>query len=110
MGLAQGFAGAEQGLRRDAAPVRALAPDQLSLDDGHCQPAVLKASRKCLSGDATTETHDVKFLRQLPTSVTASDGRYEECSRSAQSSIRPSYRFRHAMASNQDEGILDTIV
>ena len=70
IGLAQRFARAKQGLGRHAAPVRALAADQLSLDDRQRQPAVLKARRDRFSGDATAETHDVKLLGQLPYSVT----------------------------------------
>jgi hypothetical protein len=34
---------------------------------------VLKASRDRFSSNAATETHDVKFLRQVRTSLTASD-------------------------------------
>ena len=38
--LVRRLAGAQQRLGRDARPVRALAPDQLALDQGHPQPAV----------------------------------------------------------------------
>ena len=41
MGLALGFAGAKQCLGKHAAPVRALAPDRLSLDHRQLQSAVL---------------------------------------------------------------------
>ena len=47
--------------------VRALAPDQLSLDDRQRQPAVLQARRERFSGDATTETDDVKRLGHVLT-------------------------------------------
>jgi hypothetical protein len=67
IGLAQCFAGAKQGLGRHAAPVRALASDQLSLDHRKRQPAVLKTAGDRFSGDATTETHDVIFLFQVRT-------------------------------------------
>ena len=42
LGLAQRLARAQQRLRRHAAPVRALAADQLALDDRERQPAALK--------------------------------------------------------------------
>ena len=48
---------------------------QLSFDHRERQPAILKAHRDRFSSDATTETHDVKFLRQVRTSVTICDGR-----------------------------------
>ncbi len=47
--LARGMhrlAGSQERLRRDARPVRALAPDQLTLDDGDAQPAVRPARRR----------------------------------------------------------------
>jgi hypothetical protein len=117
IGLAQGFAGAKQRLGRYAAPVRALAPDQLAFDHREGEPTVPKADSDRFSSNATTKTHDVEFLRQLRTSVATSDvARYEECSREAQSSIRPWYRFRltrggtMSLASRRYEGVVDTFV
>ena len=66
IGFAQRFARAKQGLGRDAAPVRALAADQLPLHDGQRQPATLKPRRDRFAGDATPETHDVELLRHFP--------------------------------------------
>ena len=53
--------------------VRAFAPDQLPFDHREREPTVLQAHSDGFSSDATTETHDVKILRQLRTSVTTSD-------------------------------------
>jgi hypothetical protein len=60
---------------------RALAPDELSLDDRERQPTVLKAYRDRFSGDATTETHDVKLLGQVPylRDPPSKAGHYEGC-------------------------------
>ena len=48
---------------RPAPALRKLESGELTLDDGERQSAVLKARSDCLSGDATTETHDIEFLR-----------------------------------------------
>ena len=64
IGLGQRFARAKQGLGRHAAPVRALAADELPLDNRQRQPAALKARGDRFSGDATAETDDVELLRQ----------------------------------------------
>jgi len=63
--LGQCFTGAEQGLGRHAAPVRALSADQLSLDNRERQAAVLEARGDRFSGDAPVETDDVKLLRHF---------------------------------------------
>ena len=41
-----GLAGTQQRLRRDAGPVRALAADELALDDRHAQPALGQRRRR----------------------------------------------------------------
>ena len=64
-GLAQRFAGTKQRLRRHAAPVRALAADELPLDHRQRQPAVVKAGGDRFTSDAAAETHDVELLDQL---------------------------------------------
>jgi hypothetical protein len=62
--LLERLARTQQGLGWDAAPVRALAAHQLALDHGQREAAALEPARDRLAGDAATETHDVKFLRQ----------------------------------------------
>ena len=54
-----GLAGPQQRLRRDARPVRALAPDQLALDDGDTQPAVGERAGAVLPGRARAQDDDV---------------------------------------------------
>ena len=51
------LARAQQRLRRDARPVRALAADQLALDDGHAQAALGQGARAVLARRAAAE-HD----------------------------------------------------
>ena len=74
---------------------RALAADEFSLDDRQRQSAVLKALGDRLSGDARSETHDVKLLRHFhfPDSP-ASPAAWEVCSPGAHTSISPGYRPR----------------
>ena len=61
VGVGQRFPGATQRLGRHAARIRALPADEFSLDYRQRQPAALKADRDGLSGDATTETDDIKL-------------------------------------------------
>jgi hypothetical protein len=49
-------------------PWESLSADQFPLDNRERQSAIVKAFRNRLSGDATAETHDIEFLRQLLTS------------------------------------------
>ena len=67
------FARAKQSFGRHE-PRTGTRLDQLSFDHGERQPTVLKARSDRFSSDAPTETHDVKILRQLRTSVATSDG------------------------------------
>jgi hypothetical protein len=60
-GLGQGLARPKQGLGRYAAPIGALASDQLSLDNRQRQAAVAKAYRDRLCSHATAETNHVEF-------------------------------------------------
>src|SRR6185436_17208779 len=66
LGLGQSFARAKQGLGRHAAPVGALAPDQLPLDDRECQPAVPEARRDRCARDPAPQTPDIELLRHTP--------------------------------------------
>src|SRR5262249_13290495 len=62
------LARAKQRLRRNAGPVRALAADELSLDDCDAQPACSERRRAVLAGCAATE-HDDVVLAHLGSSV-----------------------------------------
>jgi hypothetical protein len=68
IGLAQGLAGAKQGLGRHAASVRALAPDQLSFDHRERQPAAIASPAAPPPRHTTSHSWD-----NLPISVTACD-------------------------------------
>ena len=54
-----GLARTQQRLRRDARPVRALATDELALDDGDAQPALGQRARAVLTRRARAEDDDV---------------------------------------------------
>ena len=51
--------GAQQGLRRDTRPVRALAPGQLPLDNRHPQPAIGQLTGAVLAGGTGADDDDV---------------------------------------------------
>ena len=55
----RGLAGAKQRLRRDARPVRALAADELALDDRDAQAAGGEGARTVLAGRAGADDDDV---------------------------------------------------
>ncbi len=54
-----GLARPQQRLRRDARPVRALAPDELPLDDGDAEPALGERSGAVLPGRPAAQDDDV---------------------------------------------------
>jgi hypothetical protein len=57
----QRLAGAHERLGRDAAPVGALAAEQLALDDRHPQPALGQPRGAVLAGRPAAEDDDVEF-------------------------------------------------
>src|SRR5262249_58967803 len=65
-----GLARAQQRLRRDAGPVRALAAHELALDDGHAQAALGQRARAVLAPRAAAEHDDVVVAQVVSSSVT----------------------------------------
>src|SRR5712664_4907833 len=62
--LLERLAGPQQGLRRDASPIRTLAPHELALDDREGESAALQSACDRLTRHAAAKAHDVKFLWQ----------------------------------------------
>jgi hypothetical protein len=60
----QRLARAQQGLRRDATPVRAFAADQLALDYGKREPASFESVADGFPRHASAKADDIKFLCQ----------------------------------------------
>jgi hypothetical protein len=67
-----GLARAQQRLRRDAAPVRAFAAEQLALDDRHAQVAGGQAGGAVLAGRSAADDDDVEVTHARPLALSIS--------------------------------------
>ena len=88
--LGQRLRRAQQGLRRHARVIRALAPDQVALDDRHLQPALGDAPGADLAGRARSHNDDVELQGAHPRKLRKAQT--SEKSRSRNVSVIPNAR------------------
>ena len=62
-GTVDGLARTQQGFRRNARPLGALAADELALDEGDTQPTFSESADTVLAGRATADDDDVIFAQ-----------------------------------------------